>query len=567
MTASKDTIVKGKTQVSDLHPKYRPDIDGLRAVAVLLVVVFHAFPRWAPGGFIGVDIFFVISGFLISSIIFGSLERESFSIVNFYQRRIRRIFPALLIVMAVSLLAGWLTFFPDEYAQLVAHIAAGAGFVSNFLLYGERGYFDNSSATKPMLHLWSLAIEEQFYIFWPLLLAFVWKRKWSFLRITAAIGILSFAVNVYLITRHPIAAYYWPVSRFWELMIGGILAYVTLHRPGMIRRHKNLQSIAGATLIFAGAVSINDTMAFPGWWALLPTVGSFLIVSAGPDGWLNKYILANKAFVGIGLISYPLYLWHWPLLSFIKIVGGDALLRRPMIRIFAVLAALALSWLTWQLVEKPIRHNGGYRAAFALAAAMVVMAITSIGIAHAHGLEDRSALRTSTFTDAVRQQFSGPIWQYASNEACLRRFPFDESRQSMWWFCMLEKDEPPTFILIGNSYANELYPGLSEEPELARQNFLSIGTCDPGDAVPVLNVEKDNPCYGDRAARQEQFIDNLIAANGTIRYAVLDGLARKSRHSIYRPHQAENRLSRIERHSGLCFLSSSGAGFRYTRVF
>ena len=162
-----------KTQVSDLHPKYRPDIDGLCAVAVLLVVIFHAFPGRTPGGFIGVDIFFVISGFLISSVIFSNLEGGSFSIAGFYNRRIRRIFPALLIVMGCSLAFGWATFFADEYTQLAKHVAGGAAFVSNFLLYHESGYFDNTSETKPMLHLWSLAIEEQFYIFWPLLLAFV----------------------------------------------------------------------------------------------------------------------------------------------------------------------------------------------------------------------------------------------------------------------------------------------------------------------------------------------------------------------------------------------------------
>lgn len=203
------------------HPKYRPDIDGLRAVAILAVVLFHAFPGKMPGGFIGVDIFFVISGFLISTIIFSSLERDRFSLVEFYVRRIRRIFPALIVVLLTSLVVGWFTLFPDEYKQLGTHTAAGAAFIQNFILWRESGYFDNAAESKPLLHLWSLAVEEQFYIFWPLLLAFVWKRQWSFLKITAAIGLASFAANIYLMHRSPTAAFFLPISRFWELMVGG----------------------------------------------------------------------------------------------------------------------------------------------------------------------------------------------------------------------------------------------------------------------------------------------------------------------------------------------------------
>jgi peptidoglycan/LPS O-acetylase OafA/YrhL len=222
------------------HPKYRPDIDGLRAIAILPVVIFHAFPSIMPGGFIGVDIFFVISGFLISSIIFSSLERDRFSLVEFYTRRVRRIFPALILVLISCLAFGWFVLFADEYQQLGKHTAAGAGFIQNFILWRESGYFDNSAETKPLLHLWSLAIEEQFYIFWPLLLAFVWKRHWSFLRITAVIAAFSFAANIYLILRgHPTAAFYLPFSRFWELMVGGVLAYVVLHRPQLIEKHKD----------------------------------------------------------------------------------------------------------------------------------------------------------------------------------------------------------------------------------------------------------------------------------------------------------------------------------------
>lgn len=508
----------------ELHPLYRPDIDGLRAVAVLLVVICHAFPRAIPGGFIGVDIFFVISGYLISSIIFSSLEDGKFSIAGFYIRRIRRIFPALLIVMGCSLAFGWATFFADEYTQLAKHVAGGAAFVSNFLFYHESGYFDNTSETKPMLHLWSLAIEEQFYIFWPLLLAFMWKRKWSFLRITTVVAVISFAANIYLSEESPVAAFYWPISRFWELMTGGLLAYAALHEPELIRRNKNLQSTIGFILLLVGAALINSRREFPGWWALLPAVASFFTISAGPEGWFNKYVLSTRVFVWFGLISYPLYLWHWPLLSFVKIIDGS--LGGRIMRVAAVIAAIALAWLTYRFVEKPIRQKESYWTALALATAMFLMATAALTIVRFHGIKDRAAVRNSTFSSAVAQQFSGPIWKYTNNDSCLRRFPLKEARDFKWWFCMLEKDQPPTVILMGNSYANELYPGLVGRPELANQVFLSIGTCDASHAENISNTdqERDSPCYGDRIVRQEEFINKIILNNKSIRYAILGGL-------------------------------------------
>src|SRR4030065_1483737 len=178
------------------HPKYRADIDGLRAIAVLSVVGFHASPYWIRGGFVGVDIFFVISGFLISSIILSNLSKGTFSFAEFYARRIKRIFPALILVMATCYVFGWFVLLPDEYKQLGKHIIAGAGFVSNFCFWQEAGYFDNSADTKPLLHLWSLGIEEQFYIVWPLLLYLALKRRFNFLFLAITIFAISFSVNV-----------------------------------------------------------------------------------------------------------------------------------------------------------------------------------------------------------------------------------------------------------------------------------------------------------------------------------------------------------------------------------
>lgn len=223
-----------------IHPKYRPDIDGLRAVAVLSVVGFHAFPLFVKGGFIGVDIFFVISGYLISIIIVGSLERNSFSFIEFYSRRIKRIFPALLLVLIACFAFGWDALLADEYKQLGKHIAGGAGFISNFLFWGDSGYFDNAAETKPLLHLWSLGIEEQFYIIWPLLLWLAWKKRFNLLTITIAVVVISFALNIGEVKGDDaVAAFYSPQTRFWELLVGSVLAYMTMHRQNIFAKFKH----------------------------------------------------------------------------------------------------------------------------------------------------------------------------------------------------------------------------------------------------------------------------------------------------------------------------------------
>lgn len=206
--------------------EYRPDIDGLRAIAVLSVVTYHAFPNLVPGGFLGVDIFFVISGYLISKIILNNLENNNFSFFDFYARRVRRIFPALFVVLLSVLFAGWFFLLPSEYKQLGKHVLAGAGFVANLMYWREVGYFDVAAETKPLLHLWSLGVEEQFYIFWPVFLYFLWKRKINLLKVSLILFFISCAAYLYFSGVHGIFAFYAPVTRFWELLAGGLLAFI-----------------------------------------------------------------------------------------------------------------------------------------------------------------------------------------------------------------------------------------------------------------------------------------------------------------------------------------------------
>ena len=208
------------------HPKYRPDIDGLRALAVLLVVIYHAFPQWLPAGFIGVDIFFVISGYLISQIVFENLHQGTFSFKEFYVRRVLRIFPALILVLLACYVYGWRDWLADDFALLGKHIAAGALFVSNIALWQESGYFDQSAELKPLLHLWSLGIEEQFYLIWPAFIFILWPSKHYLPKMILGIAIISFISNILTIRTDPIAAFYAPWTRFWELATGSYLAYL-----------------------------------------------------------------------------------------------------------------------------------------------------------------------------------------------------------------------------------------------------------------------------------------------------------------------------------------------------
>ena len=253
---------------SSLHrEKYRPDIDGIRAIAIISVVVCHAFPELLPGGFVGVDIFFVISGYLISLILIRDFNSNSFSILHFYNRRIRRIFPALIVVLIFTVLFGWFCLFRPEFFVLGQHVIASTLFSENFLLWNESGYFDVSSELKPTLHLWSLAIEEQFYIIWPFLMYFAHRKHINYALMFLFFAGLSFAINIHDINNDPIAAYYSPLGRFWELMMGSFLAYIQTNRPALLAEYKNVQSILGIFLILLSLLFIRADSRFPGFWA------------------------------------------------------------------------------------------------------------------------------------------------------------------------------------------------------------------------------------------------------------------------------------------------------------
>lgn len=408
------------TTTSASHLKYRADIDGLRAIAVLSVIAYHAFPKKIMGGFIGVDIFFIISGFLISTILFQNLAAGSYSIIDFYRRRIKRIFPALLLVLISCMILGWFLLLSDEYRQIGKHVAGGAGFISNILLWGEAGYFDSSAEAKPLLHLWSLAVEEQFYIFWPLILAAIWKKRWNF-AVIIGLAVISFAINLFYLKTNATAAFYSPLSRFWELMIGSLLAYVLLYKPQLLEKHRNVQSFAGFFLLAAGLLLINHERQFPGWWALLPTLGASLVISAGPAAYLNRMVLSSKPFVWFGLISYPLYLWHWPVFSFLHIVVDASPTRN--VKLVAVALSILLAWLTYRLLEKPLRTSAVANGR-TIALALIMVVTGSAGYyTYANGGLDGTGYRLAGKGE-FSQYYSNsyPDWHYMKSQGMTGKY-------------------------------------------------------------------------------------------------------------------------------------------------
>ena len=359
-----------------------------------------------PGGFIGVDIFFVISGHLISGIIFKELAAGEFSFFHFYSRRIRRIFPALFFVLLVSSVVGWIALLADEYALLGKHIAAGAGFIQNLVLWAESGYFDQAADLKPLLHLWSLGVEEQFYIFWPLILWILIKQRSNILTALSVLAAISLALCIALTFTNQTAAFYSPLSRFWEFLLGAWLAWQSIYRSSYTgdsvwRSLKNWLSVLGLVLIAAALLVLDKTSHFPGAWALLPAVGASLLIYSGPQAVVNRVLLANRGMVYCGLISYPLYLWHWPLLSFGRILENQGL--GSSVRVALVVLAGVLAWATYVLIERPIRLQLSKRLGVVWLLTLLMVGIGGFGywVYQQEGVATRAVVLASASTSPV----------------------------------------------------------------------------------------------------------------------------------------------------------------------
>jgi len=338
---------------------YRPDIDGLRAIAVLGVVLYHA-GLGVPGGYVGVDIFFVISGFLITGLIFKDLENGTFSMLGFWERRVRRIYPALAVMVIMCLFAGYFLLLPFGYLVLAQSAIAQAVFSSNIQFWRTSGYFNPSAEENPLLHTWSLSVEEQFYLFVPLIIAglFAWKRE-KLLMLSILLGVvLSFALSVYWLRVDPTGAFYLIPSRAWELGMGSLVA---LAQPLRTQIFRLLLGVAGLSGIFATFWLYDSRTLFPGLAALLPVMCSAGVIWSGmrfDQGSTQSHahrVLAWGPLVSIGLLSYSLYLWHWPFFAFHRYLFG----QNPsiLLSIFYVILAFILSILSLKFVETPFRKR------------------------------------------------------------------------------------------------------------------------------------------------------------------------------------------------------------------
>jgi len=459
--------------LSQPSDRYRPDIDGLRAIAVTLVVNFHAFPEAVPGGFIGVDIFFVISGFLITGIVARELVSDRFSLLHFYDRRIRRIFPALLVVLSAVLVLGFLWMLPEAYARLSSDVFASAAFSANIALLLHSGYFDVESAKKPLLHLWSLGIEEQFYLVWPPILMLAARFRISLLVVAAAVGLASFVLNVALIGPNPVATFYLPFTRGWELLAGAALACAWDRIP-QDQSSSNWRAGIGLVLIVIAAAVLDPHRAFPGWWAILPVAGSALLLSAPAAKGVSR-LLASKPFVVVGLISYPLYLWHWPLLVFFTIIkfGPLTLLERGLV----LLASALLAWATYRLVEIPIRFGRPSRLKVtALGSMMALLAIAGGVIVEHGGLAFRLP---PEIRDLAKVETQSGKWRV---HTCL----LDLAHETAFADACIERGRRPLVLVWGDSTAGALMPGLLKAQET---HDFGIAQLTSSSCAPALNVD------------------------------------------------------------------------------
>jgi len=491
--------------------RYRPEIDGLRAIAVLCVVAFHAFPAWVPGGFVGVDVFFVISGFLITSILIKQHQASRFSFADFYSRRARRILPALCLVLLACLAFGAIALLPDEFANLGRHMAAAAAFAANISFWQESGYFAPASEFQPLLHLWSLGIEEQFYLVWPLVLYFAWRRKYNPLYIVTCLTAASFAASLVLTRMDATAAFYFPLSRFWELGLGcalAILASASHGRPMLSARVSRYSPVIGVALIGLSMILFDPKTPFPGFAALLPTLGALAILIPGEDSWFRSRILASRPMVFIGLISYPLYLWHWPILSFEVILHSG--LPHPIYRIAAVLLSLAFATLTYQYLELPIRHRRSTFVGIGLAVSVAVIGIVGIGVVVHRGLPSR-------FPPAVAAMRQAPREDDHCRDSVSIRTEFN--------YCKRNSPAKPEIVILGDSQAQGVYEGIASTLEGKHSMLLlARGGCPPG-----INVAPSPAVYESDDRRQvcnntwTSFVDYIRQTHPALVVLVGDG--------------------------------------------
>ena len=479
--------------------QYRKEIDGLRAVAVVSVILFHANFSLVPGGFLGVDIFFVISGYLITHIILSEKSAGTFSLANFYERRARRILPALLVVLLCCLPAAWLWLIPMDMKSFAQSLVAVTVFSSNVFFYSTTGYFDSAAEWKPLLHTWSLALEEQYYVFFPLFVLLTWKlrKRINFLLLVLA-ALISLAIAQWGAHYQPSATFYLLHSRSWELLIGALAAYYTTSYS-LPRINKNLQQLlssVGLLLIVVALFAGNTQLPHPSLYTLAPTLGAVLIILFANDQTLAGRILGNRLFVGIGLISYSAYLWHWPLFVFARhrampevpdhlFLGGLAL------------AALVLGFLSWKFIEQPFRNKKFIKLRYFTASCILCCGlILGFGVMGNNTKGFPARINTSIAQAQPEIDFPWLLngWCFYQPDLSLE-LPVGYKGIACW----LGRDtSTKKAILLGDSYAGNYEPFWDL---VGKQAGLRINPVTTNFCVPTLNEEWTGP-YDFKAREQ-----------------------------------------------------------------
>ena len=429
--------------------QYRREIDGLRALAVLPVILFHADIKIFSGGFVGVDVFFVLSGYLITQLIVNEIDLGQFSIAGFYERRARRILPALFFVMGCCIPLAWLLLLPSDFVDFSQSIIANPLFIANFLFWMERGYFGVATELKPLIHTWSLSVEEQFYVLFPLIFVFAWKKTF-FLYSLLTIAILASLTASYLITNlHFDTAFFLLPTRAWELLIGTCAALLLRKNIPAFKANiliNDALSFLGLSLIIFAVLAFNNSTPFPGLYALIPAIGTWLVIVFSEKSNYAKGFLGTPVLVFLGLISYSAYLWHQPIFSFYQHSGLT--LSGPVTYSLLGLFSIFLGFLSWKYVEQPFRNRSYLTRStifkLSLSCSGIFIVLGSLGyftngFPNRYGYEDRKLL--TQFIDV--------------NDYTQRRFDSLELKK-------FSKDQRTKILIIGDSFGKDLVNAIYE---------------------------------------------------------------------------------------------------------
>ncbi|TIV61374.1 MAG: acyltransferase [Mesorhizobium sp.] len=488
---------------------YRPDIDGLRAIAVIAVILFHFGAPGFPGGFVGVDIFFVISGYLITRLLLA--KGSELSIVEFYGRRMRRILPALLAMICFSLVAGWFLLLPGDYASLGRSAAFSAGGVGNYYFLWNTGYFDRDATLLPLLHLWSLGVEEQFYLLWPALMLFANRlpRGGQSAPVTAIclVALLSFLTALHLVTVDPKQAFYVPFSRAWELAVGGLLVFL----PPVRRLASEVFGLAGLGLIAASAAWLSPDQPFPGANAVIPVAGAAVLVWPHSRSFVSRF-LSTAPLRLTGKISYSLYLWHWPILVFFRHYAGTA---NPTAAEASVLIAgsFLTAYLSWRFVEEPVRswRAPPMRSVTAGAAAALMVGLSGNSISEAGGFTSRIPKEVEALR-SLEVMWDWPCPQMVripqlGSTFCAFGAPWDKAKhRGMLW---------------GDSHAEHLAPLLDVVGQREDTAFFLYRACPAAFGKGVNRAYPGQPRYQEICASSRQAAVGMLGRRSDVDIVVL----------------------------------------------